>query len=106
MDLAELLAGMGYEICAVVRSEPDAVAAAASFSPDLMIVDGNLAGGSGVAAMQAILAKGFVAHLYLTGSPHEIRRASARNVVVTKPFTLDELVAGIAMARAVALRQT
>ena len=101
MDLADLLTGMGHEVCAAVRSEADAVAAALRFTPDLMIVDGNLDGGSGFAAMRAILAHGFVAHLYLTGSASEMRRLDRDAVVVSKPFTLAELVEGIARARSV-----
>ena len=53
MDLAELLTGMGHEVCAIARSEAEAVAMAASHQPDLMIMDGTLDGGDGVSAMRA-----------------------------------------------------
>lgn len=37
--LAELLAGMGYDVCALAATEADAVIAATRHGPDLMIVD-------------------------------------------------------------------
>src|ERR1039458_702062 len=49
--LAELLIGMGHEICAIEATEADAVSAAAQRGPDLMIVDARLRDGSGISAV-------------------------------------------------------
>lgn len=95
MDLAELLAGMGHEVCAIASTEVAAEAAAVEWRPDLMIVDGSLRGGSGVAAMARILQTVDVAHLYVSGNPWAISEAVPDAVVVAKPFTLRELERGM-----------
>lgn len=102
MDLAELLADMGHEICAIARSEAEAVIAAAQFAPDLMIVDGGLDSGSGVAAMRRILAERAVAHVYVTGSPQAVMAQAPGAIVVAKPFSLEDLRRGITAACAAA----
>ena len=56
--LAELLAGMGHEVCATAATEREAVIAAAHYKPDLMIVDAGLGRGSGVSAVEEILRAG------------------------------------------------
>jgi len=98
LDLAELLAGMGHEVCAIARNEAEAEAAAALHRPELMIVDGTLRGGSGVAAMRRILAAGDLAHFYVTGNPRALRALAPDAVIVTKPFTLHDLEQGMASA--------
>lgn len=95
MDLADLLIAMGYDVCAIASSEADAVAAALRWQPDLMIVDGNLGEGSGVSAMRQILARGFVAHLYITGEPLQLLKRVPDAVVVAKPFNMRGLTMGI-----------
>ena len=101
MDLAELLLGMGHDVQAIASTEAAAVAAAIRCQPDLMIVDGNLAEGSGCAAMDQILARGFVSHLYVTGDPSEILQFEQDAVIVVKPFSMKGLADGIAKARCV-----
>jgi two-component system, response regulator PdtaR len=58
MLLAELLAELGYDVCATAATEAEAVAAAIRDKPDLMIVDARLRGGSGVSAVAEILQAG------------------------------------------------
>ena len=99
MDLAELLMGMGHDICAIAGNEDDAKVAAARWHPDLMIVDGSLGDGSGVAAMLGILETGDVAHFYLTGNPWGVRELAPDAIVVTKPSTMRDLERGIVSAR-------
>ena len=99
MDLADLLIGMGHDVRAIVQTQSEAVAAAMRCQPDLMIVDGQLAEGSGVEAMRQVLARGFVAHFYMTGDPLRITGLTPDAVVVAKPFTLKDLASGIARAR-------
>lgn len=99
MDLAELLIGLGHDVPAIARTETEAVAAAAKFQPNLMIVDGTLAEGSGVSAMCQILARGFIPHFYTTGNPSQIRELVREAIIVEKPFNLQSLTRGIAEAR-------
>ena len=95
MDFAELLMGMGHDVCAIACTEDQAVAAGLRWEPDLMIVDGALAEGSGVAAMAQILEYFYVSHLYVTGDPHQTLQLVPGAVVLSKPFTLQELTVGI-----------
>lgn len=98
MDLADLLIGMGHDVRAIAATEAEAFGAAVRHDPDLMIVDGTLADGSGLSAMRQILARGFIPHLYVTGDPDEIVQVLADAVVVAKPFTMRHLANGIAKA--------
>jgi CheY-like chemotaxis protein len=99
MDLAELLTGMGHDVCAIASNEAKAEAAAAEFHPDLMIVDGALRGGSGVVAMRRILDLGDVAHFYVTGNPWSVLELVPQAIVVTKPYTMRDLERGMTTAR-------
>ena len=63
--LADLLVGMGYEVCASAATEAQAVAAALQHKPDLMIVDAGLGRGSGIAAVEEILRAGPLAHVFV-----------------------------------------
>ena len=95
MLLAETLAGLGYEVCAIEATEAGAVAAAARCRPDLMIVDMNLAIGTGPAAMRAITCAAPVPHVFVTGG----RQAAAPGtVVLNKPFREADLVRAIGLA--------
>lgn len=98
MDLADLLIAMGHGVCATAATEADAVAAAMRCEPDLMIVDGNLDEGSGISAMRQILARGYVSHLYITGDPREIESLTQDATVLSKPFNMHDLAAGISKA--------
>jgi DNA-binding response OmpR family regulator len=91
MDLADLLIAMGHDVCHIASTETDAVAAAQRLAPDLLIVDGNLAEGSGVSAMRRILARGFVAHFYMSGDTIQLLKAVPDAVVLAKPFALHAL---------------
>lgn len=97
MLLSEVLAGMGHEVCAVTTSENEAIAAAAQHLPDLMIVDAGLAEGSGLSAVDAILATRFVPHLFTTGNALKVRRLKPSAVVLEKPFHENELAEAIAL---------
>ena len=98
MDLADLLIAMGHDVCAIATTEAEAFDAAMRLEPDLMIVDGNLAEGSGVSAMRQIRAQGFVTHLYITGDPAQLLKIVPNAVVVAKPFSMHALAAGMASA--------
>ena len=99
----ELLAIMGHKVCANVASEGEAVAAARTWSPDLIIVDERLGLGSGVAAMCKILQSGFVPHVYVTTHEVRVRDADPDAVIVSKPFREIDLVNGMRLALAAAV---
>ena len=101
IDLSDLLIAMGHDVCAIASTEDEAVAAALQWTPDLMIVDGNLSEGSGVSAMRRILAHRFVAHFYITGDPIHLLKAVPDAVVVAKPFTMRAVAIGMATAERV-----
>jgi two-component system, response regulator PdtaR len=98
MLLSEVLAGMGHEVCAVVASEDEAVAAAAQNQPDLIIVDAGLAQGNGIAAVKRILAHGFVPHVFTTGNARKVRQDRPDAIVLEKPFHETELAEAIERA--------
>lgn len=95
MALADLLKGMGHEVCAITETESDAVAAADRYKPDLMIVDANLYEGSGISAVAKILAGGFVPHLFMTGDPDKVQNLVPRAIILRKPFKLNDLIRAI-----------
>src|SRR5665213_1372335 len=87
MLFADALAAMGHDVCAIEATEADAVAAAARYKPDLMIVDARLRDGSGVSAVEEILRTGWIPHVFVSGEKtsklHALRPGS---VVIQKPF--------------------
>lgn len=91
--LAETLTCLGYEVCGIEATEAGAVMAAARHKPDLMIVDVNLAGGSGVAAMERITRIRPVPHLFISGLGRQATLPGG--VLLTKPFRIADLVRAI-----------
>jgi len=102
MLLAELLAGMGHEVCATAASEAEAVIAATCYLPDLMIVDAGLGQGSGVSAVEEILRAGPLAHVFVSGDAESVRLRRSDAIVVRKPFRQAELARAIDLAVAAA----
>lgn len=98
MLLSEVLTDMGHQVCAVVAAEDEAVAAAALYHPDLLIVDAGLAAGSGVSAVDTILASGFVPHVFTTGNALKVRLQRPDAVILEKPFHEAELAEAIGFA--------
>lgn len=96
--LAEVLEGMGHEVCAIESSEATAVLAAARQRPDLMIVDVTLRAGSGVSAVAQIIRHRFVPHVFVTGRRLAAEGLDPGAVVLQKPFDEDELEQAIRRA--------
>jgi CheY-like chemotaxis protein len=84
--LAEMLEGMGYDVCAVEASEADAVIAEARWRPDLMIVDVHLGEGSGVTAVDRIHRVRPVPYVFVTGDISRIRALRPNSVSIQKPY--------------------
>ncbi len=100
MLLTDLLTGLGHVVCAVERTEGGAVAAAARFQPDLMIVDATLRDGNGISAVETILRHQFIPHVFVTGDKLGTQKHRPVDIVIEKPFRERELIE--AMKRAVA----
>lgn len=98
MLFADALAAMGYDVCAIEATEADAVAAAARYKPDLMIVDARLRDGSGVAAVQEILRTGWIPHVFVSGETSRIRELKPSAIVVEKPVRDVDLYRAIQRA--------
>ena len=96
--LAEILEDLGHFVCAVEVDAAKAVAAAARFHPDLMIVDVGLGEVSGVAAVREILRDGFVPHVFVTGDLVRNLSLGPDAVLLQKPYRGSDLVAAIARA--------
>ncbi len=91
--VAELLVDLEHGVCATVRTEAEAVEAAMRLAPDLMIVDVHLRVGSGVSAMEAILRRTAMPHIFMTGGARAL--IPARAIVLHKPFDTASLVAAL-----------
>lgn len=98
MLLCEVLEGLGYEVCAVVASEDEAVAAAQRHTPDLIIVDAGLAAGNGLSAIDRILETGFVPHIFTTGNALKVRQLKPTAFILEKPFHEADLAEAISLA--------
>jgi DNA-binding response OmpR family regulator len=96
--LAELLRGMGHEVCDTAATEAAAVTAAERCAPDLMIVDARLGRGSGVSAVDQIIRARRVAHFFLSGDAEGVRMLRPDAVVVRKPFRKADLERAIDLA--------
>lgn len=88
--LAELLTGLGHDVCGTARTETEAVAAALRHTPGLMIVDAHLQAGSGVSAMETILRRSPMPHFFITGGMRRVFPAGA--TVLLKPFSKVSLI--------------
>jgi len=91
--LSEMLTDLGHEVCGIERSENGAVDAAFRVMPDLMIVDAQLAGGTGAGVMARILSRRSMPHLFMSGLP--MTNLAGGVVSLLKPFSEDALEQGI-----------
>ncbi|HLG88994.1 MAG TPA: response regulator [Alphaproteobacteria bacterium] len=96
--LAELLAGMGHDVCAIETTEAGAVTAAAQYDPDMMIVDVGLGAGSGISAVEKILRSRPVPHVFVSGNVARSQMLSPGAVFIEKPYRESDLVRGILKA--------
>lgn len=92
--IADLLAELGHDVCGTARTELEAIDAAARHAPDLMIVDAYLRVGNGVSAMDAILRRTAMPHIFMTGGSRQIIPPQA--TVLHKPFGTAGLTAALA----------
>ena len=98
--LAEMLAGMGHEVCGIASSESGTVDAALQCHPDLMIVDIQLSPGSGIGAVETIMRTATIPHVLVSGNVDRALALRPKRVVLQKPYTLAMLNAAIHSASA------
>lgn len=91
MLLAELLAFMGHDVCAIEATEALAVATAIRCRPQLMIVDASLGEGSGLAAVDEILRIMPMPHVFVSGDASNVGVLRPGAVVIRKPFREADL---------------
>ncbi len=91
MLLAEMLAGMGHNVCGIEATEEDAVSAAARHRPDLMIVDVRLGDGSGVDAVAEIHRSRPVPHVFVSGNIANVKALRPGAVIIQKPYRESDL---------------
>lgn len=99
--IAETLEAMGHKVCAMTSTETAAVAAAAHYQPDLLIVDVNLDEGSGPAAVERILLTGRVPYIFMSGDPLIGMPLDSPPITLRKPFRDHDLARAIRVAIAV-----
>jgi CheY-like chemotaxis protein len=96
--LAEILESQGHSVCAIVRTEADAVAAAFKFSPEMMIVDVQLRKGSGLDAVDRIQGRRLVAHVFVCGDAPTLRALRPGATVIQKPYFEQDLTRALRRA--------
>jgi CheY-like chemotaxis protein len=96
--LAETLEMMGHEVCAIASTEKGAVTAAGLHRPDLLLVDSQLAQGSGFSAVEQIVLNGFVPHIFMSGDVLNPERLDPRAIALQKPFQDEDLARAIQRA--------
>ena len=91
MFLGEMLEDMGHLVYPLETTQAGAVAAASANRPDLMIVDVGLGQGSGLVAMDDILANGFIPHIFMSGNTARVEAQRPGTPVLLKPFNQSQL---------------
>jgi CheY-like chemotaxis protein len=92
MMLADVIEELGHEVCAVEASEREAVSSALREKPDMMIIDANLRDGSGLKAIETILASGPMPHILVSGDAASVRTLRPQATVLQKPYFEIDLI--------------
>lgn len=98
LHLKSLMVSMGNDVAAIVRTESEAIAAAAQVEPELILVDVNLAdGSSGIDAVRHILGTMTVPVIFITAFPEKLLTGDGHEpaYVISKPFDPDNVVATV-----------
>ena len=98
--LEAALVCLGYEVCDIVSTEAEAVAAAKLHRPDIITLDVQLRAGDGIAAAERIRRSEPVAVVFVTGSRGTVEAQLPGAVIVDKPFNPECLRQAIAAALA------
>lgn len=93
--LSDVVESLGHEVCDIATTQAGAVAIARTGQIDLMIVDDGLRDGSGVGAMQTILAEQAMPHIFVTGDKRSVAHLVPDATILEKPFFIPDLVRAI-----------
>ena len=96
MDIEYILQQLGYDVCGVAASAPEAVKAARDLRPDMVLMDNRLAHGTdGIQAAGEIRTRFGIASLYLSAHTDAatLHRAQATQPLgfIAKPYTQTQL---------------
>lgn len=101
MDLTHIVESLGHEVTTVARTASDAITAAKSNPPGLVLADIQLAdGSSGIDAVKEILAEMSVPVIFITSFPERLLTGERPEptFLITKPFNPNTVKAGISQA--------
>ena len=106
LDIESLVQQLGYEVCGIAASAPEAVQAADDLRPDLVLMDIRLARGTdGVQAAGEIRTRFDIASLYLSAHTDAATLTGAQATeplgFIAKPYTQVQLEAALRAAVAV-----
>jgi two-component system, response regulator PdtaR len=104
MDAEAILLGAGHHVVATAASADDAVAKAAQFAPNLVLMDIRLVGDrDGIEAALEIKARFSIPIIFVTANNDPITYARAKSAepltIVSKPFTPNSLLAAVALLK-------
>jgi CheY-like chemotaxis protein len=101
IDLADLVTGLGHDVCETARTHKEAVAAFRKHKPGLILADIQLAdGSSGLDAVNEILGSFDVPVIFITAYPERLLTGSRPEptFLVNKPFRTETVQAVISQA--------
>jgi CheY-like chemotaxis protein/DNA-directed RNA polymerase specialized sigma24 family protein len=101
MDLTQIVESLGHSVTQVARTASEAIAAAKSHAPGLVLADIQLAdGSSGIDAVKDILANMSVPVIFITSFPERLLTGERPEptFLITKPFNPNTVKAGISQA--------
>jgi len=101
IDLADLVTGLGHDVCDTARTHKEAVAAFRKHQPGLVLADIQLAdGSSGLDAVNEILESFDVPVIFITAYPERLLTGSRPEptFLVNKPFRTETVQAVISQA--------
>jgi len=96
LDLQRMLEGLGHRVTGIARTHDDAVEAASSHKPGLVLADIRLAdGSSGLEAVNDILSSFSVPVVFITAYPDKLMTGERPEptFLITKPFREDAVKA-------------
>ncbi|TYC51375.1 response regulator [Rhodobacterales bacterium] len=101
MDLEQIVESLGHNVTSVARTAQDAIEAAKTQRPGLVLADIQLAdGSSGIDAVKEILAEMAVPVIFITSFPERLLTGERPEptFLITKPFNPNTVKAGISQA--------
>ncbi len=101
IDLADLVTGLGHNVCETARTHKEAIAAFRKYQPGLVLADIQLAdGSSGLDAVNEILQSFDVPVIFITAYPERLLTGARPEptFLVNKPFRTETVQAVISQA--------